>query len=103
MFGQFFLWGLAHFFGMGAITFLDRDYPYLDTVLEPSIFYLLGIKDHVTQYPFEDVEWPEDEEEEIIKEEEVVKNDDEDKKEEKKEPKPDTVGDIDSDTEPIPF
>ena len=48
IFWQIMLWGMTYFFGMGAITFLDRDYPYLDTGLIPSIFYLLGIADHTT-------------------------------------------------------
>jgi len=71
IFLQLFLWALAYFFGMGSITFLDRDYPYLDSVLRPSIFYILGLSEHKEQYPFEDIEWPEDDEEEIDSEKQV--------------------------------
>ena len=76
IFFQMIWWGLTSFLGMGAVTFLDRDYPYLDTTLIPSIFYLLGISQHVEQYPFEDVEWPEDDEKEIGVDGDDIKNTD---------------------------
>lgn len=47
---------------MDAIRFLDKDYPFIDTLMYPSIFYLLGILDHEKYYPFEDVPWPAEEE-----------------------------------------
>ena len=65
IFMQLIWWAMTSFLGMGAITFLDRDYPYLDTTLSPSIFYLLGISEHVEQYPFEDVEWPTEDDDEV--------------------------------------
>ena len=75
-FFQLIWWALTAFLGMGAVTFLDRDYPYLDTTLIPSIFYLLGLSEHVEQYPFEDVEWPEDEEKDVGVDKDDVKNTD---------------------------
>ena len=43
------LWAaVTFFFGMGTIKFLRPDYPYLDGNLYPSIFFLLGISDHLT-------------------------------------------------------
>ena len=49
------------FFGMGAINFLDPDYPYLDGNLIPSFLYLFI--DH--EFPMElDVDWSSLEEEE---------------------------------------
>ena len=68
VFGQFIFWAIVYFFGMSAVTFLDRDYPYLDSTLTPSIFYLLGLAKHVEQYPFEDIEWPEEEEKKLVEE-----------------------------------
>lgn len=47
VFAQLTFWAMTYFFGMGAVTFLDRDYPYLDTGLIPSIFYLFGLANHV--------------------------------------------------------
>ena len=55
-----------------AIRTLKPDYPYLDTGLIASVRYLVGINDHLTQYPFMDVEWPTEEFGDAIEEEEVV-------------------------------
>ena len=37
--------------GMGAIKYLDPDYPYDDLVLLPSIFYTLGFAEHTWAFP----------------------------------------------------
>ena len=51
----FIFWGLSWFtFGMGAINFLDPDYPYTDGNLIPSIFYLFI--DHERPLEF-DYDW----------------------------------------------
>lgn len=63
-----FVWFLTWFFGTDTIRFLDEDYPFIDTLLYPSIFYLLGIIDHDKYYPFEDIPWPEEKEGELEEE-----------------------------------
>lgn len=52
------IFGLAAFFtalthGMGAIKHLDESYPYHDKILWPSLFYLVGIVDHLESKPAE--------------------------------------------------
>ena len=51
-------WFLYRFFGMGMIKFLRPNYPYLNSNLNASIFYLFGMEEYQTTYPFMDVEWP---------------------------------------------
>ena len=51
-------WFLYRFFGMGKIKFLRPNYPYLNSNLNASIFYLIGMEEYQTTYPFMDVEWP---------------------------------------------
>ena len=48
---QYFVTG---FFGVGALKQLDRDYPYIDSSLEPSLLYLVGLYEHsrLEDYPF---------------------------------------------------
>ena len=54
------MWQLERMQGMAAIKHLRPNYPYLDTTLKMSLFYLLGINEHIESYPFMDAEWPED-------------------------------------------
>ena len=60
--GALVFWAMTAFSGTGALKALDRDYPYNDFFLLPSILYLLGILHHTESYPFEDIEWPQDQE-----------------------------------------
>ena len=42
--GAFLFMELTH--GVGALKYLDRNYPYNDTLLLPSLFYRLGLVEH---------------------------------------------------------
>ncbi len=58
-------WGLSWFtFGMGAINFLDPDYPYTDANLIPSIFYLFIDHERPLEFDYDwaDLETAEDSE-----------------------------------------
>ena len=51
-------WGLYNFlFAMPSIKTLRPDYPYLDSSLSASFLYLIGLNEHVTEYPFMNVDW----------------------------------------------
>ena len=51
-------WGLYNYlYAMPSIKTLRPDYPYLDSSLVASFLYLLGISEHLTEYPFMSVEW----------------------------------------------
>ena len=51
--------------GMKAIKHLRPNYLYEDGTLKPSITYLIGLNEHIEEYPFMDVEWPTDTGDEI--------------------------------------
>lgn len=65
------IWQLYNRSAVDAIRTLKPDYPYLDSTLIASVRYLVGIDDHLTQYPFMDVEWPSEEVGDAIDEEET--------------------------------
>ena len=65
-----FVWFLSTYVGTDAIRTLQPDYPYLDSQLIASVRYLFGINDHLTEYPFMDVEWPSEDTQDDIEEEE---------------------------------
>ena len=53
-------WFVERLVGLNAIRYLNSDYTYLESTMYASFMYLIGYREHITEYPFMSIEWPEE-------------------------------------------